>query len=509
MKAKYLLFLVLLVSVSCNRSEQEDLDMEKVDAAYRELALQNCTGCHRFPEPEFLDKETWRSYVLPAMGHFYGIYKNKEEREKLLGDGSGREAILAAGLFPEERQVDSLTWYRISQYYLRNSLEKMDVQQRDYSGTADIFELQTPDFTLSPPSSTLVKFTPDGKLMLGDVNSASVYIMNENFELDKTAHVREGAVDVHVTENDWWVTVLGTFAPSDDASGLIVRLPKDGSSEPEIVLEELQRPVDALFDDFNGDGREDILVSEFGKWTGNLSLFVNKGEGDYQKVIIENRSGARKAESRDLNGDGAPDIIALFGQGVEAIEAFINDGNGNFTRETKIELEPTFGSSHFCLYDMDGDGDEDIVYTSGDNADYLPILKPYHGVYIYLNDGRYNFSQSEFLPQNGAYKAIPADFDGDGDIDIASISFFPDYADQPNEGFMFFEYTNGAYQGKTLDNLRYGRWISMDMADYDKDGDMDLVLGSMAFETVPPQPDLESNWINQGIPFVVLENKSN
>ena len=251
-----------------------------------------------------------------------------------------------------------------------------------------------------------------------------------------------------------------------------------------------------------------FLVSEFGKWTGNLSLFLNKGDEGYLRTVVEARCGATRAESRDINNDGLPDIIALFGQGIEALEAYINQGDGSFKHQRLLEFESAYGSSYFSLVDLDNDGDEDLVYTAGDNADYLPILKSYHGIYLYLNDGDYNFELSEFLPQNGAYKAIPADFDQDGDLDIASISFFPDYTTHPNEGFIYFENVDGEYTRSTFENLRLGRWISMDYADYDQDGDQDLVLGSLAFETVPVQQELESNWINRGIPFVILENQA-
>lgn len=495
--------------VSCGPSGNQEADLEKIDKAYRLLAINNCGSCHKFPEPELLDKETWRTYVLPRMAHFYGIYADDNERNSLIEEGTGGDFVQASNVFPESRTIDSLTWHRISQYYLHNAPDKMDKQEEGELALTKIFEVKTPDLRLSPPSSTMIGFMEPEGFIVGDANTEAVYFLDQNLELEKVAHVREGAVDIHSTESDWWVTVMGSFSPTDASSGIIIKLPKDGMSEPEIVVSGLQRPVNALYADFNQDGFEDIVVSEFGKWTGSLSLFLNRGDDTFSKTVLEDRCGASTAESRDINGDGLLDIIALFGQGIEAIEAFINQGDGSFQMERILEFEPSYGSSSFGLYDLDGDGDEDIVYTAGDNADYLPILKPYHGVYLFTNDGQYNFTQTDFLPQNGAFKAVPSDFDGDGDLDIASISFFPDYANQPNEGFVLFENKGGSYERRTIDNLKLGRWISMDISDYDKDGDEDLILGSLAFETVPVQQQLESIWINSGIPFVLLENQTN
>ena len=101
-----------------------------------------------------------------------------------------------------------------------------------------------------------------------------------------------------------------------------------------------------------------------------------------------------------------------------------------------------YGSSSFELDDFNHDGFKDILYTCGDNGDYTGnVLKNYHGVYIYLNDGKNNFTQKYFFPIHGCYKAIARDFDKDGDLDIAAISYFPDLKNQPQESFVYLEQT--------------------------------------------------------------------
>ena len=94
-------------------------------------------------------------------------------------------------------------------------------------------------------------------------------------------------------------------------------------------------------------------------------------------------------------------------------------------------------SQYLELADFNKDGFDDIVYVCGDNADKSPILKNYHGIYIYLNDGKSNFTPSYFYPRIGAYKAIVLDYYLDGDLDIAAISFFPDYLRYPEESFIY------------------------------------------------------------------------
>ena len=162
-----------------------------------------------------------------------------------------------------------------------------------------------------------------------------------------------------------------------------------------------------------------------------------------------------------------PDIWALFAQGNEGIFLFTNKGGGAFDTKQVLSFPPYYGSSSFELDDFNGDGYKDIIYTCGDNADYSVILKPYHGVYIYLNDGKNNFKQRYFYPINGCYKAIAKDFDGDGDLDIATIAFFADYVHQPEEGFIYFKnvskqpigQTDLTFQPYSITAGKLGRWL--------------------------------------------------
>src|SRR5205085_10544019 len=147
--------------------------------------------------------------------------------------------------------------------------------------------------------------------------------------------------------------------------------------------------------------------------------------------------GAIKAYPYDYNKDGKTDILALFAQGEEGIFLYTNKGDGNFEEKRLIRFPALYGSSYFELADFNKDGYPDILYTCGDNADYSTIFKPYHGVYIFLNDKTNHFIQKYFFPINGCYKAIARDFDGDEDLDIATISYFPDFVHQPEDGFVY------------------------------------------------------------------------
>ena len=131
--------------------------------------------------------------------------------------------------------------------------------------------------------------------------------------------------------------------------------------------------------------------------------------------ILSNVPGARKVEIGDFNKDGKPDIMVLMNPGWEEVDLY-NQGKGKFKEKKLLRFPPVFGVSYFELADFNKDGYPDILLTNGDNWDYSRINKNYHGVRIYLNDGKYNFKEHWFFPLYGASKAIARDFDNDGDI---------------------------------------------------------------------------------------------
>jgi hypothetical protein len=245
-------------------------------------------------------------------------------------------------------------------------------------------------------------------------------------------------------------------------------------------MEKLHRPVYSQVVDLNGDGQNEILVCEFGHLTGELSLFVKK-DSTFAKNTLMPLPGAIKVDILDIDGDGKKDIIALFSQGREGIYAFVQKDDLQFDVERLIGLPPEYGLSWFSVLDYNKDGHFDIVTANGDNADYSNFLKPYHGIRLYLNNGANQFTEEWFYPINGVTRVLADDFDLDGDIDFATMSFFPDFENNPEEGFVYLENQDAisySFIPYVTEKAKTGNWLVMDKGDFDKDGDVDLMLGN-------------------------------
>lgn len=471
------------------------------------LAQSYCSTCHIYPEPDLLDRQTWKAYVLPRMGAFMGIYSAGYERESLIEQGVGGEVVQQANVYPKEPLISAKDWEAIQQFYLSEAPINLPAPDLPKSiGNTSIFKLEYPEVFLSPPSTTFVELQ-ENQVLFADANKGLLIRMDQADQILQQAKVGKGLVHLQETDQHIWATVMGSFSPTDNPIGYILQLAKDGPSSAKILIEALQRPVHSGYFDFNQDGLQDIVVSEYGKWTGGLSLHLQQKDGTFKSKRLINRAGAIKSEFIDGNKDGKMDILVLFGQGDEGFVLLENQGGGNFEQRPLLRFHPAMGSSTFSLFDWNKDGKLDILYTAGDNADYPPIIKPYHGVYIFEQQENFQFAQAKFLALPGAYGAIPGDFDLDGDVDLAAISFFPDYDSDAPIAFCLFERQEENFTLKRVNTKSQGRWLTMDAGDLDKDGDMDLILGSLTFEA-PGHDSLVPQWVKNGLPFLRLENKT-
>src|SRR5258708_13061068 len=97
---------------------------------------------------------------------------------------------------------------------------------------------------------------------------------------------------------------------------------------------------------------------------------------------------------------------------------------------------------------------------------------------------------------------------GTGRLDMAAISFFPDYEKSPEESFVFLENQGGMkFTPHTIPESFRGRWLTMDAADLDGDGDLDIVLGGAYKTPFRATGALIDRWQKEGPSVLILRNQ--
>ena len=442
------------------------------------LARTYCAACHMFPDPQLLDKATWQNGVLPAMAPRLGIPARSLTEEM---SRSPQMVVLTRG-------VSRADWDKIVAYYVARAPAALADAPRPRQPVVDPPFFATGPFVPGLRSSgiiTLLKVdSADDRIFVGEAASNTLRIFGYDRRLKATLTLESAPTDVISERDHILVLKVGNLAPNDEASGSLVRydIVRGGALRyAATLIDSLYRPV--FVQRFGADA---FLICEFGNNRGRLALYRAAG-GTYRRQVLDASPGAIRFEIRDMTGDGAPDIVALLAQGDERIVLFVNDGNGNFTTPGQVlaRFPPVYGSMFFTLADFNGDGQPDILYVNGDNFDYSPVLKPYHGVRILENDGHNNFTERYFFPMYGAAHAIVADFNHDGAPDILATSNFADSLRHPEQGIVYLE-NLGRYEFRpyAFRVAAGSQWNVMASLDINRDGRPDVLIGAMRLQSI-------------------------
>lgn len=484
------LFIFLLCAASllnCNPKSSSDQPAINNELLIRgkQLSEQYCQRCHLYPAPELLNKESW-SQVLPVM-----------------------EAEMAKSSIP----ITSFEWITIQDYYnkvapveLDKSKVEMLKKQVAIFNMRDSITIQS----TSAASVSMVAFNEAKNLLCTGNIQGDVFLIKKTTVVKKF-HIDNIPVGVHMNSADKGIDILaiGNLLPSEELKGGVIRF--DSMGNQALIIDSLKRPVHFLSADFNNDGKEEYLISCFGSqlgrtYSGNLSLFTATN-GIYREYLLKSMPGATKTVVGDFNGDNKLDFMALFSQAKESIRMFINKGNFHFEEKLLLEFLPVYGSNDFELADINGDSFVDIIYTNGDNFDFSPIIKSYHGVRIFINNGRNEFKEKFFFHINGASKVLVRDFDSDHDLDLFVLAMYPDLEERAQETLVYLENTgNLNFEPAYVEKEPTGKWLVMDAGDVDADGDEDVVVGSNLLLSIPHPEYYDNKWSKSPKSYLVLLN---
>jgi hypothetical protein len=496
-KGYYFLLTALFISCTSSTSKKQV-----------ELFEKQCSRCHLAPSIEHLPKNIWRDNILPDMAARMGI------KDSLYNPFKGLpfneiEAIHKTGIYPIRPTISKENWSLLKAYILSQAPDSL-LASSGNKNSNELSQFIPNPILLDSIKGTFITYLEYNKnqeeLYVGDLKgNLSVYDpVNKN--LVKIEQFNSAVVSYTNNDSISYTTAIGKLGPSELSSGRVFITNKKNTSA---ILQTFHRPVHTLVYDLNNNGKQELVISEFGNLTGKLTLLAKTDSTTYAKKTLLNQPGTIRVLAKDMNRDGKQDLIALTSQGDESITILYQKGNLKFRAKKVIRFSPIYGCSWFELIDYDNDGDEDIITVNGDNADNSYIHKPYHGLRIHINDGNNNFEEGYFYPLNGATRLVARDFDQDGDIDFGILSTFPDYDNNPEFSFVYLENTDSekfTFKANTFENSKLSKWFLMDAGDIDHDGDEDIILSSFTYVLTPVPDELSALWNEKNVDLMILEN---
>ena len=235
----------------------------------------------------------------------------------------------------------------------------------------------------------------------------------------------------------------------------------------------------------NQDNLSDLAV--LSKAKSELYILINKGKKGFLKKQAGQWTKNNKEEinffaTADLNRDGGDDLVLILGgkKNPKTQILFNNKKNYFYSKEKEGVYPLTPGMEKVIPVDLDGDGDKDLFYFGSSLK--TSVRKSFQTmILINKGNGRFEDLTSLLMPSlpSGIRDASFADYDGDGVIDIFLVYSKGQNRLLLNNGVgKFFDRTS-LRMPRILDDSMHADW-----ADFDQDGDNDLLVVNRFINTI-------------------------
>ncbi len=263
---------------------------------------------------------------------------------------------------------------------------------------------------------------------------------------------------------------------------------KDGNSvefyrDPLVPFANTNKGPSVSVSDVNGDGLEDVFVGGAKQQSGQLFTQDKHGIFTPQQSELFQKDKVNEDVSQiffDANNDSYPDLIIVSGgnefkEGKSLYPRLYLNKNGVFQRDTIQFKNFNINASKVKAWDMENDGDLDIVITSNAVPWEFGVTPKQ---YLFENNGNGIFIEitDTYAPElnnlGNVTDVLIQDLDGNGFKDLLFAGHWMPLTVFMNSGTSLSRVKSGGLENSN------GLWNTLEAADLDNDGDLDIIAGN-------------------------------
>ena len=249
--------------------------------------------------------------------------------------------------------------------------------------------------------------------------------------------------------------------------------PSNGGWTEHTIDSNLQEAWYVRAADIDEDGDIDVVAAAKGAGgtNGKIKWYQNDGspsDGGWTAVLIDSDiDGAMWVREVDMDLDGDLDVLGAASEAGDLLAWWENDGTPTGAGWSQNNIQTSYKEAHSVFAaDIDGDGDIDVVGTSGGDGSDTDRIDWFE------NDGSQSFTKRTIDSTYGnAWGVYVKDLDFDGDLDVlSSASGADDVTWWENDGSP----SEGGSTEHTIEgNFDGARHVYAE--DVDSDGDIDVL----------------------------------